>query len=170
MKIMSRIRCLDRELEKNFLKKLKHTNFKTFNQIRKARRVFGSFNGLQCDGTLLSIFLKDLRTQNKAKLFPYLMVAAERNCALAFLVLAKMHESAGDLSAASMYYSQAAEKAIRIRKTNPEAMVFVDDIRLDDEEALELYEGESGGGEVPSLRKTLLFSILNSSKSLQLVT
>ena len=154
--IMSRISCLDRELEKNFIKKLKTTNLKTIDQIRKARRVFGSFNGLQCDGTLLDIFLKDLRiTKNKAKLFPDLMAAAERNCALAFLVLAKMHESAGDISAALMYYSLAAEKAIRTRKSNPEAMVFVDDIRLDDEEALELFEGESGGGEVRSLSQAL---------------
>ena len=149
--IMSRISCLDRELERNFLRRFKHTKFESFDQIRSIKRVFGSFSGLQCDGTLMNIFLKDLHAKNNAKLFPYLMAAAERNCALAFLVLAKIHETKGDLSAASMYYSQAAEKAIRKRKLSPEEMVFVDDIRLDDEEALELFEGESGGGKAKSL-------------------
>ena len=155
-KIMSRISCLDRELEKNFLKRFERTNFESLDQLKKMKRVFESFNGLQCDGTLLRIFLRTLHAKNNAKLFPYLMAAAERNCDLAFLVLAKMHETSGDISAASMYYSLAAEKAIRTRKNYPEEMVFVDDIRHDDEEALVSFEGESGGGKFQSFELTIL--------------
>ncbi|CAG5082336.1 Oidioi.mRNA.OKI2018_I69.PAR.g10099.t1.cds [Oikopleura dioica] len=143
-KIMDRINCLNRELENNFMKRLEQTRFESLNQNRRRMKsLFQSFDGLQCDGTLLTIFLKSIDSKNY--LFPYLMLAADKNCALALLVLAKIHESSGDLLTAAMYYSYAAQKAFERRRDHPEQMVFVDEIRLNDEKALDLFEGESGG-------------------------